>query len=114
MNFHSVMDSPDRVNRVTPPRITRLNTHPELIVSHTHSWLRCDSVSPSAMLNDGPCTSEAVSQMSVGPARRILCVCLIHTFVRYDISRIYGPPAQIRIWHSPLDISDIIECTGGS
>ena len=40
MNFQSVMDKPDRVNRVTPPSTTMLNTQAAEPKSHAPTHLR--------------------------------------------------------------------------
>jgi hypothetical protein len=46
-NFQSVMESPDRVSRVTPPITTIVKTHPVQPPSHHASWRRAASGTPA-------------------------------------------------------------------
>ena len=47
VNFQSVIDRPERVSRVIPPRTTMLNTQAEEPPSHHAIALRCGAVRPS-------------------------------------------------------------------
>lgn len=46
VNFHSVMDRPERVRRVMPPSTTMLYTHSAVPPSHTDICLRAESLRP--------------------------------------------------------------------
>lgn len=46
VNFHSVMDRPERVRRVMPPSTTMLYTHTAVPPSHTDICLRAESLKP--------------------------------------------------------------------
>lgn len=47
VNFHEVMERPERVRRVMPPTTTSTNTQALHVPSHTASWRRCPAVRPA-------------------------------------------------------------------
>lgn len=61
VNFQSVIDRPDRVSRVIPPKTTILKTHAEDPPSHQVTALHCDAVRPST-------SDRAVAGISVDTA----------------------------------------------
>jgi len=61
VSFHSVMDSPDRVSRVTPPITTMVNTQPAQPPSHHMSWRRARSGIPAASAALGAVVAAAAA-----------------------------------------------------
>ena len=64
VNFQSVMDSPERVRRVMPPRTTMLATHPAHPPSHSATALLAPALrqAPSSALA-GACSNAGPSQL---------------------------------------------------
>lgn len=56
VNFHSVIDSPERVSRVMPPSTIRVKTHPEQPPSQSAICCRCTEFKPCTKAGKPLCT----------------------------------------------------------